>query len=702
MSKSNKSTSEKNTDYLFLSKWNEVFNEIYNTGTNKELFGTLKPDGWQISNNILIIIENKKDYKNIKKAKEQLLKYFNKVKTNNKLSNFKKIYLIFGFGDDEINFNYNIYKIENLKLVRTIKTLNNILQEMNLKEEFNERNIHIFNQYLYNNCDDLIKSQKTLFVASILLTLKIDPDFIKDYNPEKPGFIIANRMLELIQNQYNDETLTNQFSFLKKSLQNKYLYDLINKLSVNVKKYSKDILNKFYSEFCVWDSNNDAVNGVVLTPHDIVELMVKELNIKETDTVLDFCTGTGSFLLEAGKYSKHLIGCEYNEERYTLSRCNFILNDLEYNNIYHNNCFNQEFPKVDKTIINPPFSCKTLAENVAENTTNWKFFNEEQKFLLYQIQCLKIGGLGACIIPRGNFNNTNKLVLKFKNELMKHIQILKIINCNSHVFEPNASVECAIIIYQRIKSTDKPNISKNVKVIDYTNDGYDIRRLLRVKITEPQFIEQIRDLKFDDDWNFKKNIEPLFNSIIPEIILYNFNYITSLINLQIHNQIFDNITETKYKLSELFEIVKVKTFSIQDTPEGDIPLYGATQLNRPVKFINQYSINTDESKDPLIKKYGLFCINKTGNGGAGISFIRKGKFAVNSTVLCCKMKKEISITNAGYVSHQLHKIFNRSNSLNLTKFNETEIYVINNNDTIKNIEINEFKNAFNNVLTKFN
>jgi len=69
MSNSNKSTSEKNTDYLFLSKWNEVFNEIYNTGTNKELFGTLKPDGWQISNNILIIIENKKDYKDIKKAK---------------------------------------------------------------------------------------------------------------------------------------------------------------------------------------------------------------------------------------------------------------------------------------------------------------------------------------------------------------------------------------------------------------------------------------------------------------------------------------------------------------------------------------------------------------------------------------------------------------------------------------------------------
>ena len=65
----------------------------------------------------------------------------------------------------------------------------------------------------------------------------------------------------------------------------------------------------------------------------------------------------------------------------------------------------------------------------------------------------------------------------------------------------------------------------------------------------------------------------------------------------------------------------------------------------------------------------------TGDGGAGISFIRKGKFAVNSTILCCKMKIYISLTNAGFISYQLHNILNRSNSLNLTKFNELEIYL---------------------------
>ena len=126
--------------------------------------------------------------------------------------------------------------------------------------------------------------------------------------------------------------------------------------------------------------------------------MVKELNIKETDTVLDFCTGTGSFLLEAGKYSKHLIGCECNEERFTLTKCNFILNGSDYKQLYHNSCFNQEFPKVNKSIINPPFSCDIPDEDIEENITNWKSYNEEQKFLLYQVQCLKEGGLGACTV----------------------------------------------------------------------------------------------------------------------------------------------------------------------------------------------------------------------------------------------------------------------------------------------------------------
>ena len=603
------------------------------------------PNGWQIIDHILFIIENKKEFKNKEIAKNQLLKYLKLVKTNDKFNNFKNIYLIFGYGYDEINFNYSIYIYKDLKLIKIHKLLENIRENMNITQHFDEKEIHQFNQYLYNTCPNVVKSQKTLFVASILLTLYIDPNFLKEYNPDKPGFIIALKMLELIQNYFNDEVFTNQFNFLKKSLNNKYLYELINKISLDVKKYGKDILNKFYSEFCKYDKNDDSKIGVVLTPSDIVELMVKELDIKETDTVLDFCTGTGSFLLEAGKYSKHLIGCECNEERFTLTKCNFILNGYDYKQLYHNSCFNQKFPKVDKSIINPPFSCDIPDEDVEENITNWKSYNEEQKFLLYQVQCLKEGGLGACIIPRSNFNNNVKQTNEFKKELLHHIKILKIINCNSKIFKPVASSECAIIIYRRMKTTDKIYVSNTIKVINYTNDGYDFNKNLRVKVKEPEIKEQIRKLSYNDDWNYtieinedlniklllQQDLLTTFNKQINECITQNNDPINIIKYfeqkmIQVNNIIIKEWINIKIK-DYFNSIVPSKIFQIKKTEIGDYPLISSSGLNNGItKYINDYS-------------YDGTCLSIARNGTVGSCFVQHGKFGITTDIILLNAKK---------------------------------------------------------------
>ena len=92
----NKSTSEKNTDYLFLNKWINIFGNVYNTGSNIKLFNNQQPDGWIIYNNILFIIENKKEIYNNYIAKNQLTRYLNLVKNNKYFDEFYKIYLIFG------------------------------------------------------------------------------------------------------------------------------------------------------------------------------------------------------------------------------------------------------------------------------------------------------------------------------------------------------------------------------------------------------------------------------------------------------------------------------------------------------------------------------------------------------------------------------------------------------------------------------
>ena len=579
---------------------------------------------------------------------------------------------------------------------------------MDYKTNFNESVFHELEQYMWDNGINLPKSQKTLFIAGILLALKIDPELINDYKPDKsgkpdksdkpdkpdkPDFIIANKIIELIECEFNDPSFTSQFKFIQKSLHNKHLFELVTKIKNTVSNYGVDVLNKFYSEFCKYDKNNDSQLGVVLTPQDIVSLMISELQIKEDHSVLDFCTGTGSFLLESSKFTKNLIGCENNEERYALCKCNFILNDLDYTRLYFNSCFAQRFDKYDRSIINPPFSTNSSDVGLVDlNETHWKEFNKEQKFLLYQVQHLKIGGMGACIIPRSNFNNTVKKTLNFKSELLKHIVINKIINLNSRVFVPVANVECAIIIYTRTQSTDSPQTSPNVIIVDYTNDGYDLHKNFRIKISEPTICEQTRDLEYTSDFNYIKDYQ-LPTDLIKMIQIYNIDYSSIMHKNQIIQGLIPNndLHYEKFQLADLLELIKVRYYPTMHSESGDIPLYGAGKYNNPVKFINEYSIDTFQSPDLLIRRYGVFCINKTGDGGAGISYIRRGKFAVNSSVYCCKMKLYISLTNAAFISHQLHTKFNRSNSLNFTKFMDTEVYMF--EDDIKlydNLQISNY------------
>ena len=325
-----------------LSEFNKVFNCFYNTTGNNKLFGSKIPDGWAEFNNNLIIIENKKDAKDKTNGLKQLINYYLTAKETEEFKKFKNCYLILGCGINK-SFSYSIYSTDNDKIKKTKLKLKD-LKDSNYSPAFDIKEVHKFNQYLYDNGINLPKSQKTLFVAAILLCLKINPRLISFIDEKDKGFIIADKIVEMIKEYYKDTTFANSFNFIKYNLNNEQLYYLINFLSVDVKNYGIDILKQFYNEFMIYDKNNDSQMGIVLTPHDIVELMVKELQIKPNESIADFCTGTGSFLIEARKYTNNLIGCENGEERYSLAKCNFILKDLDYSHLYFNNCFKMSIP----------------------------------------------------------------------------------------------------------------------------------------------------------------------------------------------------------------------------------------------------------------------------------------------------------------------------------------------------------------------
>ena len=636
--------SEKNTDRYMQNIYEEVFNHEYHTETNP-MFNGLIPDGWDIIDDLLIIIENKKLIKDKTKGRDQLFNYYDNIKDNH-----YQTYLILGIGNNTKSFRYIIYDSNKQE---TKLSLSDIYNMTTINPVFNEQEIRNLNQYLYDNSINLSKSQKTLFIASVLICLKINENILNDFNDSCDSYLIADKMLEIINGYYSDSLFTNNFSFIKKSIHNKHLYHIFNTIKFDIKKYGKDILNQFYNEFCIWDRNNDGKLGIVLTPDDIVNIMVNESfkcyyqlhnkDDKDNIRMIDFCTGTGSFLIKGSNYTKALYGCECGDERYSLVKCNFILNDLDYSNLKYNSCFNEPYESnsFDISIINPPFSNKCKDELNPNNTTNWKSYTKEQRFIMYQLELLKVGGIGCCIVPRNNFNNNIKATNKFKYEFMKQANIIKYYKCNNKVFMPNANVECVIIIYQKINKLSEPKIS-NVEIIDYSNDGYKLKKNIRVKYSEPKLITYNKDIQWEDDFNDINNdsdypdikklmkleeLERFYSSIKeslnPKLIIdlnNRFNEIDKIV-----------IKEWKtFKISELLESVIVKKkFKVDGSKEGKYPLITRSGKNNGIsKFINDYSIDFN-------------CFTIAPSGSVGYCFYHDYPIAVDGILKVFKPKTDI-------------------------------------------------------------
>ena len=659
--------SEKITDCQLLNKFNEVFGCFYNTIGNSKLFKSKVPDGWFEFEDKLIIIENKKDLKDKRDGLKQLLNYYLIASKTEEFKKYKQCFLILGCGTSK-DFKYWIYSMDNNNIKETKYRLKD-LKTKDYKPSFDLKEIHEFNQYLYNSGINLPKNQKTLFVAAILLCLKVNPKFLISYDDSDKGFIIADKIIDTIKDYYQDLTFAKSFEFIKYNLHNKELFDLINIVSIDIKKYGIDILKQFYNEFMIYDKNNDSACGIVLTPHDIVELMVKSLNIKKGESVADFCTGTGSFLVEASKYTNNLIGCENGEERYALAKCNFILKDLSIEHLYFNNCFNQQFESYDHIILNPPFSCNSSDNGEIEDLYGWRKLKNEQKFVIYQLQYLKDGGIGCCIIPRNNFNNSTSKSNNFKKILLDNCQIIKIINCNSKVFAPAANVECTICVFKKCKSSNFESDSKRAllesEIIDYSDDGYTVKKNIRFKTSEPNPKSYKTVLKLNEDWNYVQPLD-IPKDIKQLIANFNIDYNTIINKQKILSGDY-NISYIEYikigevkewkeiKINDYFEIPKLKQVANKDTYEsGKYPLISAGATNNGIiKYINHYDYEGE-----------YLTVARTGTAGA--TFYQNGRFSICTA---CKLLKPLKTNNlnlklvALLLNYYLTKKYTYSNTI---------------------------------------
>lgn len=313
----------------------------------------------------------------------------NKIETLNKISGLQSL--------DAVNREYLLWKYgESISTEALVAVL----------EKLNKR---------FNNENKIRDTDRSLFFSGLMIALT-DANFRNTYknmqplsSEEKVGGMVANEshnineaILEAIEKQLDGKinnlskefSWKDKFSFIKtvdyplleyKSIISE-IEEKIFKPFLNSEK--QDILGRAYKIFLKRAGKVDNKN-IILTPDHIKRLMVKLARLSKDDIVLDTCTGSGGFLMEAMETmteqargdtekiksikERQLIGFEIDSVLFALACSNMFLHgDGRTNLIYGNSLLNDDNGNVkgkkekalldsikklkpSKVIINPPY-----------------------------------------------------------------------------------------------------------------------------------------------------------------------------------------------------------------------------------------------------------------------------------------------------------------------------------------------------------
>lgn len=258
-----------------------------------------------------------------------------------------------------------------------------------------------------------------------------------------------------------------------------YIYENIF-LSIDSMSGHLDIMGEMYSEFLKYALGDGKEIGIVLTPPYVTKMMAQIVEIDEDSKVMDLATGSAGFLISSmelmieyaqnkfGKDTKkakskinqikkkQLLGVELNAEMYTLASTNMILRGYGSSNIKKGSSFDEPPElyknfKADKLLLNPPFSFK-------ENG---------MPFMNFGLKNMKRGGKAAIIIQ--DSAGSGQAVSSCK-EILKSNQLLASIKMPIDLFIPMAGVQTSVYVIEH--TGKKHDYSKQVKFIDFRNDGY--------------------------------------------------------------------------------------------------------------------------------------------------------------------------------------------------------------------------------------
>lgn len=213
------------------------------------------------------------------------------------------------------------------------------------------------------------------------------------------------------------------------------------------------ILSIAYEELLMFTAGQRGGAGEFYTPRPVIRFMVKIIDPKIGEKILDPFCGSGGFLVESYKYLRenektledHKIlqeqtfyGHEVKSVPYLIAIMNLMLHGIESPNIVFKNTFEEDLrsipneKKFEIILTNPPFGGEEERRLLAN--LPFKTSDTELAGLYYCMKKLKVKGRCGIVLPEGVLFRTSGAYLQVKKELLENYNLHTIISLPPGVF----------------------------------------------------------------------------------------------------------------------------------------------------------------------------------------------------------------------------------------------------------------------------
>jgi type I restriction enzyme M protein len=210
--------------------------------------------------------------------------------------------------------------------------------------------------------------------------------------------------------------------------------------------------------------------GEFYTPRAVVRFMVRVVDPRLGETVLDPACGTGGFLVEAYQHleqqvnkiedneilrSRSIFGGEAKPLPYLLAQMNLLLHGLDTPQIDYGNSLRHKLSdlgdrdRVDVILTNPPFG----GEEERGIQGNFELKTSETALLFMQLIMRKLRrvpkpGRAAVVVPNGTLFGDG-VAAKIKEQLLRDFNLHTIVRLPNGVFAPYTSIPTNLLFFDR-------------------------------------------------------------------------------------------------------------------------------------------------------------------------------------------------------------------------------------------------------------